>query len=50
MADVIVYVPEDEKKEVHDLVERMACQTGAIIFSEMMPFVTTHIVCTKETL
>ena len=49
MEDVVIYVPEDEPEETHSEVERLACLTGALVFGQMIPFVTTHVVCTKET-
>lgn len=46
MQDVIIYVYE---KDLDRTTEVLASMTGATIYSTLVPFLTTHIVCSKET-
>jgi len=46
LADIVLYVAT---QEIEDQVRDLAALTGAIIVSELVPCLTTHVVCLKET-
>jgi hypothetical protein len=46
LTDVVLYVAS---KEIEDRVRDLAALTGAIIVSELVPCLTTHVVCLEET-
>ena len=46
LTDVVLYVAS---QEIEDQVRDLAALTGAIIVSELVPCLTTHVVCLKET-
>lgn len=45
LQDCVLYVYENELESV---VDQLAAMTGATIFDKLVPFLTTHIICLKE--
>ena len=46
MSSVVLYVHETDLEEQ---VDYLAAMTGATVFEKLVPFLTTHIVCSQET-
>lgn len=46
LKDCVLYVHETDLEDNCDL---LAAMTGATVFYNLVPFLTTHIICTKET-